>query len=283
MNYYEHHLGDYLRDTAHLSMLEDGAYRRLLDAYYIKELPIPASLRDAYRLARAQTKPERDAVQTVLREFFEETPKGWVHKRCESEIARFQEKRLKAQRSAAARWGAHQPQSERNANASGQDDANGMRTHCEGNAHHTPVTSHQSPDIEDREDTRHIPAQQRVSVEAAVVIALKAEGIGDCNPGHPDLAALLQAGAEVGNFVSAARTAVGKRKGFAYVLGIVKGQLAEARQLAAAGRTTTSNTLNGSSGGAARAARMAEARGTPRPQGEFIDMEATDVTPRQLG
>jgi len=27
MNYYEHHLGDYVRDTAHLSMLEDGACR----------------------------------------------------------------------------------------------------------------------------------------------------------------------------------------------------------------------------------------------------------------
>lgn len=24
MNYYEHHLGDYLRDTAHLSMIEAG-------------------------------------------------------------------------------------------------------------------------------------------------------------------------------------------------------------------------------------------------------------------
>lgn len=91
MNFYEHHLGDYVRDTAHLSMLEDGAYRRLLDAYYIKEMPIPAALRDAYRLARAQSKPERDAVQIVLGEFFEETPEGWRHKRCDVEIERFRE------------------------------------------------------------------------------------------------------------------------------------------------------------------------------------------------
>lgn len=68
-------------------------------------------------------------------------------------------------------------------------------------------------------------------------MALKAEGIGNCNPGHPDLQALLAAGAEVQNFVSAARTAVGAGKGsFAYVLGIVKGQLKDARALAAAGR-----------------------------------------------
>lgn len=143
MNYYEHHLGDYLRDTAHLSMVEDGAYRRLLDAYYIKELPIPAAFRDACRLVRAQTKPERDAVQTVLQEFFDQGPDGWRHKRCDAEIARYQDKQAKAKRSADARWNAQRSLSDGNANAS--DD--GMRTHCEGNALQTPVTSNQSPSL----------------------------------------------------------------------------------------------------------------------------------------
>ena len=32
MNYYERHLGDYARDTAHLSMMEHGAYGLLLAA-----------------------------------------------------------------------------------------------------------------------------------------------------------------------------------------------------------------------------------------------------------
>ena len=59
MNYYEHHLGDYVRDTAHLSMLEDAAYRRLLDAYYIREAPLPTDVRDCCKPARAQSKPER--------------------------------------------------------------------------------------------------------------------------------------------------------------------------------------------------------------------------------
>ena len=31
VNYYEHHLGDYAKDTGHLSMLEHGAYRIQLD------------------------------------------------------------------------------------------------------------------------------------------------------------------------------------------------------------------------------------------------------------
>jgi uncharacterized protein YdaU (DUF1376 family) len=147
MNYYEHHLGDYLRDTAHLSMIEDGAYRRLLDVYYVKEQPIPTELRDACRLVRAVSKPERAAVAAMLREFFEPGPDGWRHKRCDVEIARYQDKQRKARASADARWS----HTERNANAS----PNAMRTQCEGNAPRatragtgarpSPVPSHQTP------------------------------------------------------------------------------------------------------------------------------------------
>ncbi len=32
MNYYERHLGDYAKDTAHLTMIEHGAYTLLLPA-----------------------------------------------------------------------------------------------------------------------------------------------------------------------------------------------------------------------------------------------------------
>ena len=139
MNYYEHHLGDYLRDTAHLSMLEDGAYRRLLDAYYIREQPLPSELREVYRLVRAASKQDREAVDVVLREFFQQTAGGWTHKRCTEEIARFQDKQAKARRSAEARWNAKRSECERNANACADD----MRTHCEGNA---PRARPQTPD-----------------------------------------------------------------------------------------------------------------------------------------
>jgi len=94
MNYYEHHLGDYVRDTAHLSMIEDGAYRRLLDAYYIRERLLPADMREVYRLARAQSKQDRDAIDVVLKEFFQKSDDGWLHKRCESEIERYRESQV---------------------------------------------------------------------------------------------------------------------------------------------------------------------------------------------
>lgn len=132
MNYYEHHLGDYMRDTAHLSMLEEGAYRRLIDVYYVRQGPLPATEKEIFRLARAFGKPERDAVSTVLREYFTLEADGWHQARCDKELARFRVKQEKAAASANARW----HPSERNANA--------MRTHSEGNALQSPVTSNQT-------------------------------------------------------------------------------------------------------------------------------------------
>lgn len=86
MNFYKHHIGDYDADTAHLSWLEDAAYRRLLCLYYRREQPLPVDIAQACRLVRAVSKQEKDAVETVMREFFRETPDGWRHKRCDEEI-----------------------------------------------------------------------------------------------------------------------------------------------------------------------------------------------------
>lgn len=91
MNYYNHHIGDYAKDTAHLSMMEDGAYRRLIDICYASEKPLPLESRAVYRLARAQSKAERDAVDVVLREFFDRRDDGWHQKRCDEEIAKAME------------------------------------------------------------------------------------------------------------------------------------------------------------------------------------------------
>jgi uncharacterized protein YdaU (DUF1376 family) len=137
MNYYEHHLGDYARDASHLSMLREGAYRRLLDVYYGRERPLPPDPDDYHDLARCVSKAERDAVDYVLRKFFDLREDGWHQKRCDEEIIRFRAKSEAAKASANARWS----HNGRNANAS----ANGMRPHSEGNALQSPVSSLQSP------------------------------------------------------------------------------------------------------------------------------------------
>jgi hypothetical protein len=72
----------------------------------------------------------------------------------------------------------------------------------------------------------------RVSRQGAICMVIKSEGIASVNPKHPDLLALIDQGADVGHFASAAKTASEKGKGFAYVLGIVKGQIADAKGIA---------------------------------------------------
>ena len=92
MNYYNFHIGDYRRDTTHLSMLEHGAYRQLLDMYYLNETPLPKITQVVIRRLSARTQDEVNAVEIVLKEFFIETPDGYVHKRCDEDIAQYKSK-----------------------------------------------------------------------------------------------------------------------------------------------------------------------------------------------
>lgn len=145
MNYYEHHLGDYARDAGHLSIVEEGVYRRLLDAYYARESPLPLGLSQCKKLARVSRSPvEHRAVEYVLAEFFVKEADGYHQKRCDEEIQRFRSRSATARSSANARWS----HSERNAKAMRThcERINGnMQTHCEGNALQSPDSSLQSP------------------------------------------------------------------------------------------------------------------------------------------
>lgn len=97
MNYYEIHIGDYIKATAHLSMLEDAAYRRLMDAYYTREAPLPLDRKAVHKLARAQSKDERAAVDYILDEFFTQADDGWHQSRCDEEIMKYHEKAPRVQ------------------------------------------------------------------------------------------------------------------------------------------------------------------------------------------
>ena len=132
MNYYPHHIGDYAKDTGHLSWDEDMAYTRLLRAYYSREGAIPQD--QTYRLARASTGQQKKAVDSVLAEFFTLESDGWHNKRADAELAIAHEKSEKARTSAAKRW------------QSNTSNANAMRTHSEGNAKAMlPITNNQEP------------------------------------------------------------------------------------------------------------------------------------------
>ena len=123
LHYYQFNIGDYKSHTEHLSEMEDLAYRRLLDWYYLHESPIPLDIEETARQIRMRS--HTDCIATVLQEYFQRTETGWIHCRADKEIAKTGKKSAKAAESANKRWGKH---------------ANAMRTH-----NTVPIT----------QDTRH--------------------------------------------------------------------------------------------------------------------------------
>lgn len=118
MNFYDFHIGDYVSHTGHLEPMEDLAYRRMLDLYYLRESPLPEALDEVAKLIRLRG--HEAVITSVLGEFFHLTNRGWEHGKCEEVIAAALEKKSKAQASAVQRW-----QSERIANAQrGQSEGN---------------------------------------------------------------------------------------------------------------------------------------------------------------
>jgi uncharacterized protein YdaU (DUF1376 family) len=85
MHYYQFNIGDYLKHTAHLTPMEDLAYRRLLDIYYDTETPIPNNIPRVSRLLRI----DAEVVKTVLDEFFQLTEFGYKNHRADVEIAAY--------------------------------------------------------------------------------------------------------------------------------------------------------------------------------------------------
>lgn len=96
MHYYSFHIGDYMSHTRHLSLIEDLAFRRLLDFYYLHEQPIKQ--RDIARQI-GMREHEQD-VLTVLNEFFVSTEDGFVNPRADKEILDFKSHQAKSA------WGA---------------------------------------------------------------------------------------------------------------------------------------------------------------------------------
>lgn len=235
MNYYKFNIGDYAAATRHLSMLEHGAYRLLLDVYYTAEQPLPADVKAAARKAGARSKEEIAAVEVVLGEFFELTPAGWIQGRCDVEIALYQAK-AETNRVVGKRGG--RPKKETQTVSVGNPEI--TQTVSETNPHVTLNTNQEPLTINQEPVDTHTAVvgeggerpNLSVSRQAAICMVIKSEGIGSVNPQHPDLLALVEQGADVGHFASAAKVAKERGKGFAYLLGVVKGQMADAVQLA---------------------------------------------------
>jgi len=83
--YYRFFPGDYQRDTGDLSMVEHGAYRLLLDHYYMRG-NLPSDRNKLYRLCRAFDDIEREAVEMIVDIFFIDDGECLINKKAEEEI-----------------------------------------------------------------------------------------------------------------------------------------------------------------------------------------------------
>ena len=102
MNFYPFHLGDYKSHTSHLTPMEDLAYRRMIDHYYLAEAPLPCDQNTVARLIGMRD--HIDIVNDILCEYFQKTDTGYTHDRCEIEIAKYKQKADRARVLADKRW-----------------------------------------------------------------------------------------------------------------------------------------------------------------------------------
>jgi len=106
VNRYDRYPGDYLRDTVALTLAQDGAYTRLLDAYYSSEAPIVDE--EKFLLTRCRSKADEKITQWVLDRFFERSEIDgktvWIHSKCEREIAKAR-KRIESSRTNGVKGG----------------------------------------------------------------------------------------------------------------------------------------------------------------------------------
>ena len=87
VNFFKLYIGDYQRDTAHLSITEHGAYMLMLQHYYATEKPLPIG-KALHRMLRATDKAERDAIDAVAAQFWTTTEAGLVNERADRELTK---------------------------------------------------------------------------------------------------------------------------------------------------------------------------------------------------
>jgi uncharacterized protein YdaU (DUF1376 family) len=131
MHYFQFNIGDYASHTRHLTPMEDLAYRRLLDLYYLKDGQVYG---DEAEVARQIGLREYvSEVTQVLQDFFcigEDD--RWTHDRCDAEIAHFRQKSEKASNAGKA---------------SAQRRSNVRSTDVQPTNNQQPITNNQEPDL----------------------------------------------------------------------------------------------------------------------------------------
>jgi len=102
MHYYQHHIGDFIKDTSFLTNEEIGIYLKLIWLYYDSEKPLPNNL---FELGmKTATRDNQIVLEGLLEMFFvlDEENKCWHHNRCDKEIEHYRQQLTTASKAGKA-------------------------------------------------------------------------------------------------------------------------------------------------------------------------------------
>jgi uncharacterized protein YdaU (DUF1376 family) len=145
LHYYTFNIGDYASHTKGLNLLEDLAYRRLLDEYYLAERPLNGCSTTVARMIGMRG--HEAEVDYVLRSFFTQDEEGcWTNHRADREIQHF---KLKSEKASQA------------GKASAERRLNGRSTDVEQTLSERQLTNNQEP-----RTNNHKPVKEKATVVA---------------------------------------------------------------------------------------------------------------------
>lgn len=181
MYFYKFHVGDYRKKTHHLTLLEHGIYRSLLDTYYLTENPLDGDNDKLMRSHGIRTMDERLAFQNVIDDFFYMKDGEYHHETCNKYLNEIYQKSEKARQSAKARW---MKKCENNANGMREDSErieNGcerIENGCESNATHNPlpITQEKKPTVPNCPHEKIIELYHNILPELRSVIVSRWSG-----------------------------------------------------------------------------------------------------------
>tara|TARA_R110002012_G_C11617052_1_gene608604 strand:+ start:343 stop:1107 length:765 start_codon:yes stop_codon:yes gene_type:complete len=142
MHYFQFNIGDYASHTSRLTPLEDLAYRRMLDLYYLNEQPLNGCVTDVAR--ELGLSEHVNEVEYILSKFFTKTEKGFSQKRIDLEIKKY--KSNSRNKSKAGKASAKARAAKASGKATGVEQAlNTEVTNEQLNINHKPITNNHKP------------------------------------------------------------------------------------------------------------------------------------------
>jgi uncharacterized protein YdaU (DUF1376 family) len=103
--FFRFYWNEYANKTSSLTLLQHGAYLGCMLEYYRTGRPLPSDFTTIYRILRAFTPEEQQAVVSILEQFFEKQADGtWRHDRIECELREIEQRRQKSLNSNEKRW-----------------------------------------------------------------------------------------------------------------------------------------------------------------------------------